>query len=60
MVRLAATMVRAQPSSIVNAESAEETPGEVAVPERRILRAKNDVGIQRGPSGINSFCVMNV
>jgi hypothetical protein len=46
MVHLAATVVRAQPISIVNAKTAEEMPCEVAFAGRKDAEGKTDVGIK--------------
>ena len=46
MVRLAATVARAQPISIVNAKTAEEMPCEVAFAGKKDAEGKTDVGIK--------------
>ena len=46
MVHLAATVVRAQPISIVNTKTAEEMPCEVAFAGRKDAEGRTDVGIK--------------
>jgi hypothetical protein len=46
MVHLAATVVRAQPISIINTKTAEEMPCEVAFAGRKDAEGKTDVGIK--------------